>query len=50
MWWEVIHVLDALTVDASGSPSATIDLVDDEEAETFRHDTRGSLRLIEGGA
>ena len=47
----MIHVLDALTVeDLQASIQRTIELVDDEQAETFRHDTRGSLRLIEGGA
>jgi hypothetical protein len=49
--WGVIHVIDALTVeDLQTSIQRTIELVDNEQAEMFRRDTRGSFRLIEGGA
>ena len=47
--WKELHTIDALTVDTlAASLARTIELIDDEQADTLRRDTRASLRLIEG--
>lgn len=49
--WKALHVIDGLTLTSlQDSIARTIALVDDEQAEVLKQQTRGSLRLIAGGA
>ena len=51
LYWEQLHVIDALTLDALGASIArTIELLDHEQAVALRQETRSSLRVIKGGA
>lgn len=51
LFWEQLHVIDALTLDTlETSIARTIELVDGEHADALQQETRGSLRLIRGGA
>ncbi len=51
VWWDEVHVIDALTVDELlRSIARTIELLEDEQAGVRKRDARASLRLISGGS